>query len=594
MQSIRGRILNSYLLLLVITLPLVAVVLTFALRGFYLSITEKNLLTQAQWVSATSADYLRGEGQGNLQNLIRRFGDEHGVRVTVTDERGLVLADSHANPSAMENHAARPEVAVALSGSVGKAQRTSGTVRWPLLYVAVPISDGTDVIGAARVALPLSDVSAAIQRLWMIVVLALMLAMAVAVTLGLNLARRLTEPIEQLSRAALEVAKGRYWHRVDVSGRDEIGQLGDTINHMATSIQEKVDLITEGKEQLEVILRQMVSGVLLIEQSNQVTIINPAGRRMLGFDGTITGLSVLDVTKSRNLSDACQRVLASAENVSLEVQIIFPQERILQADISPIRHTPRGDPAAIVMVLHDISRRKQEERYRAELVANVSHELRTPVTAIKGFADTLLEEASDDPQASRVFVEIIAKEANRLNLLITDLLELARIEGHEITLHKEAVSVRELIVDTALRFQSRAEQQSVEITTDCPTDLHVWVDKERIVQILANLVDNAIKYTPLGGHIEIRGRDRDDQVEITIADTGIGIPADDLPRVFERFYRVEKARSRKLGGTGLGLSIVKHLTELHHGRIWLESVIGRGTTAHLTLPKSESGTELRV
>ncbi len=594
MKTIRGRILNSYLLLLMITLPLMAVVLTFALRDYYLSLTERNLTTQARWISQSSIAYLREDAQNSLRALVGGFGSQHSLRVTVTDAKGVVIADTDADPSSMENHAARPEIAAALIGRVGRAQRTSGTTQWPFLYVAVPVDDDGAIIGAARVALPLSDVNAAIGRLWMIVIFSLLLAMALAAFIGMKLARRITEPIEQLSQAAQEVAKGRYWHRVSIGNRDEIGQLGETINHMATSIQEKIDLISEGKEQLEVVLRQMVSGVLLLERNDEVTVINPAARTMLGFDGPISGLSVLDVTKSRELADACQRVLLSGETASIEVRVIYPRERILQVDVSPMRHTPRSGPVAIVMVLHDISRRKQEERYRAELVANVSHELRTPVTAIKGFADTLLEEAADDPQATKEFVQIIAKEANRLNLLIADLLELARIEAQEIQLHRDVIDVRELIAEVLLRFKTRAQEQQLEITTDCPPSLTVWADRERIIQIISNLVDNSIKYTSPGGRITLNAFERGDRTEIAVADTGVGIPADDLKRVFERFYRVEKARSRKLGGTGLGLSIVKHLVELHQGRIWLESEVGKGTTAHLTLPRSEGNTNNRV
>jgi two-component system phosphate regulon sensor histidine kinase PhoR len=329
----------------------------------------------------------------------------------------------------------------------------------------------------------------------------------------------------------------------------------------------------------------MVSGVVVFELSGRINLVNPSAERILGISkNEAAGRKYVEALKNYPLIQIIDRVLKSGQPQSGEITLIFPAERILEAHAAPVLGE-RLEPQGVVLVLHDISEIRHLEMVRAEFVANVSHELKTPVTAVKGFAETLLEGALYDPRACEEFVSIIAEEAERLNRLINDLLSLSRIESREIRLQLEPLELGHEIRQIADTIMPRFQKKELALNVLAPgKPVVAQADRDRLEQVLLNLLENSLMYTPSGGRVDVAVWEEVGMVVVSVSDTGIGIPPDDLPRIFERFYRVDRARSRKLGGTGLGLAIVKHIVDAHGGRVWVESELGQGSTFYFTLP----------
>lgn len=417
---------------------------------------------------------------------------------------------------------------------------------------------------------------------------ALGLAFVLSTILGLRVAERLIRPIEEMTRAAQRMADGDFAQRIHVDSDDEISQLAGALNHMARTLQDKVHDIQEERRRLQVVLNNMAAGLLLVDARGRVRLANPSARRLLDFNVDEVGRTPIEVTKNYQLSEAIDRVLKRVEPLRLEMALVHPEDYWLEAFLSPITRED-GQLTGVVVLLHDLTEARRVEAARRDFVANVSHELRTPVTSIRGFAETLLDGALEKPGPAREYVEIIGKEAARLERLVEDLLDLARIESRRSERRREEVDLAALVRRVVEKLEPVAERGKVELSAllpEDPTAASLQGDDDQLERLLVNLVENGIKYTPAGGRVEVQVAGRDDKVELVVRDTGIGIPAAALPRIFERFYRVDAGRSREKGGTGLGLAIVKHVVEAHNGRISVESREGEGSTFRITLPKS--------
>ena len=584
-----------------LTLTLVGfVAVSMMLAGLYLSrglervaveSIEARLGTGARVLEDEARAGLRAGGEArSLQTFAERAARRTNSRVTLIAPDGRVLADSERRPedvAEMENHAARPEVRAALNGSAGRDVRRSGTLGTPLIYVAVPVSESGRVVGALRLAAPLEAATPAYESLRGVMLAGGAVTLVVALGIGLFVAGRVTRPVVEMEDVARQMSEGNFRVRASVRSPDEIGTLGRSLNVMAGRLREKIDDLEREQAKATAILDAMVEGVIATDGHDHIILLNERARGIFGLGQTrVERRPLLEVIRNVDLHGLLSesRAAADGEVVSREIKLPDPPARVLQVHAVPLCFT--GDEPGVVIILHDITELRRLEQVRTEFVANVSHELRTPLTAIQGYLETLLDGALEEPQHARKFLEIVFRHTERLGRLTDDLTDLSNIELGRISLRIEPTDLTEVTESALAIIQPRAGSGRVTVKANLPADMpEVLADRDRLAQILINLVDNAVKYTPAGGHVWVEAqRLPSGMVEVAVRDTGVGVPKADLPRLTERFYRVDKARSRELGGTGLGLAIVKHLVLAHGGDLGIESELWKGTTVRFTLP----------
>ncbi len=559
-----------------------------ALRRFAVEGLEARLATAGRLLGDGARTVLAPGTDGRaVHEFVTRAAEPTGARVTLIAADGRVLADSAVAPADLprvENHADRPEVRAALAGEVGRDIRRSETVGAELLYVALPVGEG-EIRGVIRLAFPLAVVSRSHAALRRVMVVGGLVALAVALGLGVFVARRITRPVVDMQAVAERMTAGDLDARAPVRSPDEIGRLALALNRLGQRLREKIDDLEQERARVAAILDTMVEGVLAVDGRDHVVLINERARRLFGLGpGAGEGKPLLEVVRHADLHRVLQAARRGGEGVVERGEVTLGDRR-LQVNAVPRR---LGGEPAVVMVLHDVTELRRLEQVRTEFIANVSHELRTPLTAIQGYLETLLEGALEDPEHARRFLEIAVRHTERLSRLLSDLTDLSNIELGRVRLDREALRVDEVVDSVLAILRARAEAGGVTLVSAVPADTPpVLADHDRLAQILVNLVDNAVKFTPAGGTVTVRAASAaDGRVEIAVEDTGIGIPAADLPRITERFYRVDRARSRELGGTGLGLAIVKHLVIAHEGTLAIESEPGRGTTVRVGLPRA--------
>jgi two-component system, OmpR family, phosphate regulon sensor histidine kinase PhoR len=506
-----------------------------------------------------------------------------GVRISVISAEGHVLADSQSDISTMENHAERPEVREALQNGEGYSARQSVSLGQPLLYYAVREELPGNVPVVLRLALPLEGFSEQFWRfrrnLWLWSVLIFLLAGGVA----LLMSRSYSERIERLREFSRRVAEGDF-RPISPDGRgDTLEALGASLNQTASRLDRTIRTLTEERNLSAAILGSMVEGVAVVNGAERLVFANPGFAEILGLDvPPVAGSSLLEVVRQTELIGAVRRVLAGEPRVEAEISTGTLRQHFFAATVASVR---AGETTGAVIVLHDITDLRKLERVRRDFVANVSHEFRTPLTAIQGFAETLIGGAIDDPQNRGRFLAIILEHSRRLARLTEDLLRLSQLDAEQMDLEIRPVSVAQLIESCYETAQRRAAAKGLSLSAQVPSQLpDIAADGRRLQEVLQNLLDNAVQYTPPGGKIVLSAEALNDEVLFTVSDTGIGIPQADQPRIFERFYRVDVARSREAGGTGLGLSIAKHLVEAHDGRIWVDSEVGVGSKFHFAIP----------
>ncbi|MHC4224963.1 MAG: HAMP domain-containing sensor histidine kinase, partial [Planctomycetota bacterium] len=511
-----------------------------------------------------------------LDAIADRAAPAAAARVSLIARDGTVVGDSDVpveSLSRVENHADRSEIRAAFGGSVGRSTRRSQTVGRRLLYLAVPVDDGAG--GAVRLALDLSDVDAAVMQLRAELIAAGAVGLAVALVLSFVLSWITLRPIQEMRQGIAAMAKGDLEMREPLGMGDEVGEISTAINDLAEQLRIRLAEVSSEKERLQTVLNGMVEGVLVTDASGNIVLANDRVREFYGVWGPVVGRSVIESIRDAELV----ALMAEAENmdepVSQQISVDRAGTRALR--VHAARFPPgRGPRMGTVAVLHDVSELMRLEQVRRDFVANASHELRTPLAAIRGFAETLLNSDELSDADRRSYVEIIDRHARRLGNLVGDLLELSKIEGGETRLEPVAVDVERLVEALLRDWRDRFAQQEVDVSVGTEGSAQAWADPQAVEQILTNLLDNALKYTERGGKIRVQIGGDEGSVRVHVADSGIGIPARDLSRIFERFYRVDKARSRSLGGTGLGLSIVRHIVEAMGGEISVESELGKG------------------
>ncbi len=566
--------------------------LTFTLKSFFITQIEQHLFSEANLLLSYLPDLSENP---SLDKFARSLKHQVEARITILNSEGKVLGDSDQIPSSMENHLFRLEIQEALQKGKGTAIRFSSTLHQNLIYVALPIkkssraletsgtSEAPKLMGFLQLALPLTELEHNLQEIQNKIILGSLMAMLLAVILGISLARSLESKILSIIAFTQRIAHGELEERMKVTSQDELGTLIQNLNQMAEKLGEELKVVFEEKKEKETILASLTDGVLVVDRHGKIILSNPVMEKLFGPDTS----KLLEVLQSQTIQNLIEEVQEKKSKVSDEIQILSPRKIDLAVEAVPIKGEEES-PEGTILVFRDVTRIKRLEQMRVDFVANVSHELRTPLTAIKGFVETLLDGAIDDKDHAVRFLKIVASHSDRLSRLLDDLLTLSNIELGKIKIERSVVPVEQVVQSVLLMLQQKALDKGIQLTFEASKDLPpVLADRDRLIQILVNLVDNGIKYTEKGGRVSIEARVREDQphlMEIAIKDTGIGIPESALPRLGERFYRVDKARSRAEGGTGLGLAIVKHLVEVHEGSMRIESQVGKGTTVRLMLP----------
>ncbi len=578
-NSIFGKLLLSAFLLIAVTLV--------ALDSYLTRYTARRHLEDVQQRLAIEAQILAGEleslAPSEREAWARRAGPRAKARITVIDAKGVVLADSEQDPETMENHAQRPEVREAHMGRMGVSIRYSATLGRDSCYLALPLRSGGQPGFVLRLAVPLEELRGAIAAVRWRILAASAVAAGLALALAYYFSRRFARRVRRLQGFADSLLGARFQEKLSPDAEDELGALASSLGRMAAQLEDLIDKLTLESGRREAILSSMAEGVLAVDQELRVTFCNGAFARAIGARLPLPeGLPVLELVRDPALLDLLSRALAANQTIQQRLQLAAAGSRSFEVQAAPLA---AGSRRGAIAILHDITELERLERVRRDFVANVSHELRTPLTAIRGYAETLLDGALEDPENNRRFVEIIRAHTIRLNNIASDLLVLSELESGQPAAEPEPVSVRAALEAALRTVESEARVRGVTVRAGRLEDAEVLGQKIRLEQALVNLLDNAVKFNRQGGEVVVEtARTPDGLVKITISDSGIGIPSEDLPRIFERFYRVDKARSREVGGTGLGLSIVRHVVERMNGAISVESQLGKGSTFVVSLP----------
>ncbi|AZR74450.1 hypothetical protein BBF96_14270 [Anoxybacter fermentans] len=582
-NSIKWKIISIFLLLQLLILFIIGIYLTSNLKKFIYQQMDISMLKQVRLLSELILPELEKGEYDQLQERSFKFAKEIQGRITVIAEDGKVLADSEENPERMENHGRRPEVLMAREKGIGWATRYSTTLNMEMKYLAQRV----EPYGYVRLAIPVTEVRNTLLKIFGRILVGFVLAFSIFFILVLRVSESITEPIKKITDTAQKIAHGKLGERIHIYTRDEIGTLSRMFNMMAFQLEETIKKITNEKERLATILKNMADGLIALDAEKKVILLNPAAADIFGIkEEEARGKLLIEIIRNQQLTEAVQKAYEILEPVNTEISLYYPKEVILRAHLAPIIRN-YDQIRGMVLIFTDITELRRLERLRSEFVSNVSHELKTPLTSIRGYVETLLEMELDDPSVIKCFLGVINRESQRLSRLIDDLLDLSRLEGKR---HQKLTPTRlEKVVENVISILApEAEKKGIDLLVDIPENLpRVMGIEEQLNQVLINLVDNGIKYTPANGKVSISAEPEGDWVILKVADTGIGIPEEDIDRIFERFYRVDKARSRQMGGTGLGLSIVKHIVKGHGGEIEVESEVGKGTIFKVKLKREK-------
>ena len=542
-----------------------------------------------------------------IDPLVDRLGEIGKARVTFIGTDGTVWGDTERDGQAlqaMDNHLERPEVEAALKNGSGIRDRYSNTTQTEFRYFAMPIyrkvrtedsPNGKGIlIGVSRVALPMEAVNTAIGNLRRMALIASVAGLILAIVFSVFSTGAIIKPIEKLTQVTQSLAAGNINSRVPVDSRNELGQLSQNFNLMADRVQEQIDKISEEHRRSETILTNMGEGVLLVNGVSEMTYANPMAISTLELPDDYIGKALIEINRIPELQALLKKAEQTETIAFAEIQLGNLREPEAEITVVPV-----SAGQEYVIVIHDVTKERQLERIRADFVANVSHELRTPLTTIRGYAETLLGEDAIRTKTGEQFLVKILNHSARLSRLVSELLELSRLELGDIELKRSPYHLNTFYTPILDVFEPLLEESGLVLKWEIAEGLpEVNVDQQLFMQIFINLIDNAIKYTPDGGTITVwaetdtsnvfEGLDlTSEEIILHVRDTGIGIPMESQPRVFERFYRVDKGRAQEMGGTGLGLAIVKHIVLRHNGRIWLDSVLGQGSVFHVALPLSD-------
>lgn len=580
------QIYPPFLLIILIALLAVTWVFSNSLDKFHTHENRVDLEARVRLVIPQIQGALRADQASRLDTLSKHLGEQAQTRITVILSDGRVLADSEENPAHMDNHANRPEVIEALLGKTGVASRFSHTLQQNMMYVALPVSENNQIVGCVRAALPTNTLSRTLEYALYPAINSGLLIALIAALISLWLSRRISRPLEEMKLGAERFARGELNGRLPDYKSEEMGGLANAMNQMAAQLDDRIRTVVRQHNEQEAVLASMIEGVLAVDKKERLLRINQSAADLLNIiPKEAIGRSIQEIVRKPDLQKFISQALRSQQRIEADITLVIRGEELfLQGHGTPLRDSSGKDIGALV-VLNDMTRLQRLENIRRDFVANVSHELKTPITAIKGSVETLMDGAVNDKESSERFLGIIARQSDRLNAIIEDLLALSRIEQDEEQsgIELKRTALREVFLNTLQACQAKVQKKQILLEMECPDDLEVDINAPLFEQALINLIDNAVKYSPDQGRIRLSATGEPSALLIQVQDWGTGIPKEHLPRLFERFYRVDKARSRKLGGTGLGLAIVKHIIQSHNGRISVSSTPGEGSTFTIQL-----------
>ncbi|MDD3022769.1 MAG: ATP-binding protein [Syntrophomonadaceae bacterium] len=585
-NSFRWKLTGTYMIIIVIILAAMGITLSWTFKDYYMDNVKSNLIYEAVLVAEMAESFKEeGEPKHFMQEVCAIAGRDTENRVTIVNEDGLVLGDSQFDPQTMDRHNNRPEIYQALQGKTGVELRLSDTAKVQMLYVAVPFTAG-DIKGAVRIAQPLTQVEELYRQVSFIVLLAIFLIGLVALALSIAIAKRVTRPLQDLTAGVQDMTQGNLKLRIAYQSEDEVGILANAVNHMAQSLDNSINEMSEVNSRLEALLCNTVNGILMVDHEGRVNYANPVAFTLLSLKDNYLGRKHVEIIGNYELLGIIDKVRAELNPLRRNIVLHTLGEKVVEVNVLPLSNNKDGAAGGVLVVLNDISEITRLEEVRKDFVANVSHELKTPVATISGFAETLMNEGDLGTEHVKEFSSIIYEESQRLSRIINRLLELSRLESYQQQLNSRLIDMGAVIEYAINIVKKRSNSPELNISFTKPAEaVCIAGDEDLIVQIMLNLLDNAINYSSRGQEISVSLEESEETIKVSVADKGEGIPEKDLPRIFERFYRVDKTRSKKTGGTGLGLSIVKHLVENHGGQVGVKSQLGQGSVFYFILPK---------
>ncbi len=571
---------------------LIFILLLLGISFFVSRVIETKMLSQVEASLLAKAKLVENQiptsdtPSEGVQDKVKHIATQTQSRITVIDISGKVIADSMRDLSQvkeMDNHRWRPEVRSAIEGRVGSSIRFSQTLQMKMFYVAVPMFKGGDVERVLRITLGLDKLNEILSSVRKPILIGLIFGVFVVLVMGFTVGASIRKRVEEMTLAATRYAKGDLSQKIMVQGSDELNVLADTMNKMAHILTKRISEIENERSKLSAILDNMTEGVIAVNSQRRLVLMNQSAKNIFGISQSdILAKPLLEIVKNQLIDQIVEKSIAQSKTISKEIEMNYPENKILKANAVGMQEV--GREVSSILVIYDVTELRRLEMVRSEFVANVSHELKTPLTSIKGFIETLLGGALEDKEQSRKFLQMMDEDTKRLARLIDDILKLSNIESKEDDLNLKHLNLKQLVSSVVEILEPQSKEKKISIRNQIP-DIQVQADEDKLRQVFLNLIDNAIKFNSEGGFVTLDINEIPGYYEISITDTGLGIPSEATSRVFERFFRVDKARSREMGGTGLGLSIVKHIVENHGGSVSCNSSIGEGATFYFTLPK---------
>ncbi|SET51818.1 PAS/PAC sensor signal transduction histidine kinase [Natronincola peptidivorans] len=585
------KILAVFLIILLVGILLTGFLSLNLIRSSYINQLEEQLITNAKLIEDFIIEGRMNFNTHQLQQKMQDLGERIDARITIIDSSGNVMAETFKREGYLENHIDRPEVQTAYRGEIGRSIRYSDTLNLDMLYIALPVELDGDMF-VVRLAVNLLEIQKINQTLLYYVIISIVCGLIISALIGYRFIEKIMEPIKKITEASKEMALGRLGVRAYVNSKDEIGELADNFNQMADQLQDTIKRLSDSNTKFKALLTSIISPIIAVDTRRNIILLNPAAEKLFSINTKdALGKHILEVIRNHQLDEEIERAFTDNQEVPMEIKIKKPKEKTFKIHSNKI--TLEDDPTktiGLVTLIEDITEIRKLEKIRSDFVANVSHELKTPLTSINGFVETLKSKDIEDEETKDRFLDIIDIETQRLTRLIDDILTLSAIENSQHKILKQEIYPSEALKEVQEIMKPIAISKEISLTSMIDSNLPMlYGDRDWFKQMVINLVDNAIKYTPNGGKVQITAYMRHKNLIIIVKDNGIGIPKKDLPRLFERFYRVDKARSRsyKVGGTGLGLAIVKHIVLSLKGRIKVNSQQDKGSEFIVILPIEE-------